>query len=104
VTPNLTNQLLLAAASLLTVVAIVDASIGRNWDLVVVAALVLVLQMALWLRLAWGRTAVPIRHDLARWLGERAVAGGEPVGRVAERAIGAYRIGLVGIEPDTDDG
>lgn len=101
-TPNLTNRLLLGAASILAVVAIVDAAIGREWDLVVVVALVLAVQIALWLRLSWGRTAVPIRHDLVRWLSDRAVAGGESVGHVAERAIGSYRLGLTGVEPKAD--
>ena len=102
-TANLTNKLLLGVAAILAVVAIVDSAIDRNWDMVVIATFVLVVQTALWLRMAWGRTVVPIRHDLARWLDDRAVAGGEPVGQVAERAIGAYRIGLLGIDPDAGD-
>ena len=64
-----------------------------------VFGLVLAVQVALWARLSWGRTSVPVRRDLVFWLRERAVAAGEPVEHVADRAIGAYRAGLVA-DPD----
>ena len=99
-TANLTIRLLLLATAILAAVGLLDAAIGREWDLVVVCALILAVQVALWARLSWGRTSVPVRRDLVHWLRERAVAGGEPVEHVADRAIAAYRAGLVG---DNDD-
>ncbi|MGI9576853.1 MAG: hypothetical protein ACR2OH_01490 [Microthrixaceae bacterium] len=98
-TANLSIRLLLVTTAVLAAVGLLDAAFGRNWDLVVVFCLVLVVQVALWARLSWGRTSVAVRRDLVFWLRERAVAGGESVEHVADRAIGAYRAGLVG-DPD----
>ena len=100
-TANLSIRLLLATTALLATVGILDAAISRKWDLVVVLALILAVQVAVWIRLWWGRTSVDIRPDLAHWLHDRAVDGGETVEHVADRANAAYRAGLV---DDPDDG
>ena len=94
-TANLSTRLLLATTAIFAAVGVLDAAISRKWDLVVVLALILAVQLALWIRLWWGRTSVDIRPDLAHWLHERAVAGGEPVEHVADRAPAASRAGLV---------
>jgi len=96
VVPNLSNKLILAAASAIAVVGLVDAAVAAAWDLVVLIGMILGLHVVLWIQLSWGRPAVPLRADLVRWLGDRAVAGGEPVERVADRAVAAYRVGLSG--------
>ena len=71
-TANLTIRLLLLATTILALVGLLDASIGREWDLVVVFSLILAVQLALWVRLSWGRTSVAVRRDLVHWLRERA--------------------------------
>jgi len=98
VIPSLSNKLILIAASLTAVVGVADAAVAGNWDLVAVLGIVLGLQVLLWIRISWGRPAVPLRADLVRWLGDRAVAGGEPLERVADRAVGAYRTGLTPLD------
>ena len=100
--PNLSNRLILGAASIVAVIGVIDSAIGRQWDLLVVFSLVLALQLLLWAHISWGRPAVPLRADLVRWMSDRAVAGGEPVGRVGDRAVAAYRAGLTGSDPDND--
>ena len=99
-TANLSIRLLLATTAILATVGILDADISRKWDLVFVLALILAVQVAVWIRLWWGRTSVDIRPDLAHWLHDRAVDGGETVEHVTDRAIAAYRAGLV---DDSDD-
>jgi len=101
-TPNLSNTLLLAAASIAAIIGIVDAAVELEWDLLVLFSIILGIHLVIWLHLSWGRPAVPLRADLVSWLRDRAVAGGEPVERVADRAVGAYRAGLTGRDTDTD--
>jgi hypothetical protein len=84
----------LIAAVSVTTVAGIDATIGRNWDLVVVIGLVLVLQVGALAKVSRGRPAVSLRGDLARWLEDRAAATGEPAEQIADRAVAAYRAGL----------
>jgi len=100
--PNMSNKLILAAASVVAVVGVVDGTISNDWDLVIILAMILGLQLLLWGHISWGRPAVPLRADLVAWLRDRAVTGGESLERVADRAVGAYRVGLTGHEPDQD--
>ncbi|MGI9604356.1 MAG: hypothetical protein ACR2QE_20925, partial [Acidimicrobiales bacterium] len=100
-TPNIRSRLLLAATAVVVVVGLADAAASGEWDLFGLLAIIVVLQGLIWLQLSWGRPAVPLRADLVSWLDDRAVAGGESVENVADRAIGAYRAGLTGVDPDT---
>jgi hypothetical protein len=94
VTPTDLNKLILALAVVVSVVGAIDAWVGESLDLVVVFALGGALQLALLLRLQGRRPAVPIRSDLVAWLRDRAAAGGEPIGAVADRCVAACRADL----------
>ena len=60
------------------------------------------LMVVLLFRTLSGRPAVPLRRDLVAWLDERAVSAGEPLERVADRAVSAYRAGLSVESTDID--
>jgi hypothetical protein len=94
--PTPTNRAVLALTAAVAGVGVVDASAGRNWDLVAVFALIGVLQLVLLMRLSGRRRAVPLRADLVRWLRDRAAVEGESAELIADRAVSAYRSDLVG--------
>jgi len=77
-------------------IGVLDASIGANWDLVVVFAIVAVLAAYGAARSTSRRPTVPIRSDLVAWMGARATSGGERVEDVADRAVALYRAGITG--------
>jgi hypothetical protein len=78
-------------------VGLVDVVRSGESDLVLVlTALLVVLAAALVLSLN-GRRAVQLRPDLAGWLRQQAAATGEPVERLADRCVAAYRAGLTGV-------
>ncbi|MGW5452809.1 hypothetical protein [Nocardia sp. NPDC003979] len=87
---------MMLAVGMLATVGLLDAATGRNWDLVAVFGVIVVLGLVAALRLPSRRRSVRIRGDLAQWLVLRAADGDEPVGRIADRAVAAYRCGLVG--------
>ena len=89
--PSLGSQLVLTVALLLTLVATIDAALGRHWDLVTLEGVVDVLLALLLVGTHWGRPGVPIRSDLVRWMRRRAVETGEPMGAIADRAVATYR-------------
>lgn len=89
--PSLGTQVVLAVALVLSVVATVDASVGRHWDLVVVTGAVDVVLALILASSRWGRPGVPIRSDLVRWLRRRAVETGEPLEAIVDRAVATYR-------------
>lgn len=88
-----TRMLAIAAASVIGV-AIVDSAVGRDWDLMVVASLALMLQLLTLVGLGRRRHQVPLRADLARWLEDRASLTGESVETIVDRAIAGYSAGL----------
>lgn len=94
--PTPTNRAVLVLTAAVALVGVVDAAVGRNWDLLAVFALIAVLQGVLLLRLSGRRRSVPLRADLARWLRDRAAAEGESAELIADRAVSAYRADLVG--------
>lgn len=100
--PTVTNRAVLLLTLVVAVVGAVDAAVGGVWDLFTVFSLVGVLQLVLLLRLSGRRPAVPVRADLVRWLRDRAAAEGETPERIIDRALGAYRAGMVGGSPDAD--
>lgn len=99
IVPTQRNRVLGALVAVIVIVALVDSVLSRNWDLVIVLAVALAVQLALIVSLHAPRPAVPLRGDLFRWLDERSAATGEPVEHIADRCIAAYRAGLTA-EPD----
>jgi hypothetical protein len=96
VLPTPTNRAVLWLTAAVAGVGVVDASVGQNWDLVAVFALIGVLQLVLLARLSGRRRSVPLRSDLVRWLRDRASAEGESAELLADRAVSAYRADLLG--------
>ncbi|MGY1616188.1 hypothetical protein ACI797_05530 [Geodermatophilus sp. SYSU D00691] len=86
--------LLQAAALVGVVVALVDTIRDSDPDLGLLLGAVLVLQLGALLAGARGRSAVALRPDLTAWLHRQAGATGEPVERLADRCVAAYRAGL----------
>jgi hypothetical protein len=92
--PTSLNRNVLMMTSLVLAVGVVDSVLSREWDLLAVFAAALALQLLLLARLSGRRPAVPLRRDLVVWLRDEAALTGEPMERVADRAIGAYRAGF----------
>ena len=89
--------LALVSASVLTIaVALVDVLQDGNTDLVILLTITLLLLLAAGAAVLRARSAVPLRPDLATWLRRQAASTGEPVGRMADRCVAAYRAGLTG--------
>ncbi len=86
---------LMITVGAISLIGLVDAAAGRNWDLVVVFGASIVFTAAAAVRLSGARRSIGLRDDLTRWLEDRAAAGDEPVERVADRAVAAYRLGLI---------
>jgi hypothetical protein len=84
-----------------SVVGMLDGARSEAWDQVGIFALIAVLAFVLLLRTTGRRPLVPVRGDLERWLAARAAMTGERVEDVTDRALAAYRAGIVGDE-DTD--
>jgi hypothetical protein len=76
-------------------VGLVDSAAGAQRDSAVLFALVALFGGILCIRTG-RRRRVTLRSDLARWVTLRANVGGEPVSRVVDRAVSAYRAQLVG--------
>jgi hypothetical protein len=87
--------LVVVLAAVVALVGLVDAVVGRTWDLVAVFALTLALQLVLLLHLQTGRAPLSVRRDLAAWVAERAVATGEPPEAVIDQCLASARAGLV---------
>lgn len=87
---------LMITVGVISLIGLIDAATGRNWDLVVVFGASVVFAAAAAVRLSGKRASIGIRDDLARWLQIRAAQGDEPVERVADRAVAAYRSALTG--------
>lgn len=76
-------------------VAMVDALRDTDTDLALLMGAVALVQVAALLSGVRGRSAVALRPDLTRWLHRQSAATGEPVERLADRCVAAYRAGLV---------
>lgn len=97
---RLPPELLLAVA--LSVVGAVDGLVDQAFDTTIVFVIVGALCLAGPLRAASGRDRVAVRADLAGWLEATAAEHGEQPGDLADRAIGAFRAGLVHDPRDGD--
>jgi hypothetical protein len=85
----------LTVAMLVAGVGLVDAVRHRDADMIVVFAALIVLHGVALLRLLRGRRGITLRPDLTSWLRRQSAATGEPVERLADRCVAAYRAGLV---------
>jgi hypothetical protein len=94
------TSVLLLVALVVTAVGLVDVLRTGESDLAIVLAVVLVLLAAALITAVQGRRAVELRPDLASWLHQQSAATGEPVERMADRCVAAYRAGLAGNRED----
>jgi hypothetical protein len=100
VVPTQRNKAVGALAAVAIAVALVDVVIAGAWDTAVVLGFALFTQLMLIVSLYAPRPTVSLRGDLYRWLDERASATGEPIERVTDRCVAAYRADLTA---GTDD-
>ncbi|SOC49585.1 hypothetical protein SAMN05660748_2313 [Blastococcus aggregatus] len=94
------TAVLLAVALLPAAVGLVDVLRDGTSDLVVVLAATLLLLAAALASAVRDRHVVQLRPDLAAWLSARSAATGEPVERLADRCVAAYRSALTGVPED----
>lgn len=99
--PDTRTRVLLFAIVVAALIGLIDAATAGTWDLVTVFALIAVSGAIAAIRHG-GRATLTIRRDLARWLAIRAADGGEPVGKIADRAVAAYRAGLTTAAEDRE--
>ena len=90
-TATLRHKVLVSLAAVAAVVGMIDAAMSGLWDLVAVFSLILGPLLGLLASLQWGRQVVPLRPDLAAWVRDRCALTGEPMARVAARAVAAQR-------------
>lgn len=95
------TRTLLTTSSAVTTIATVDAAFGRDWDVVTVTALALILQVVALIGLGRRNSKVGLRPDLARWLHDRAAMNGESVEVIADRAVSSFRADLEVQPPET---
>ena len=91
----MTPVLALVVALVVAGAGLVDAVRDQHTDAVVVLAALVALQSIALLWLDRSRRGIALRPDLAAWLRQQAGATGEPVERLADRCVAAYRAGLV---------
>jgi hypothetical protein len=89
------RRTLLVVIAVLLVAGGVDAAIEGNWDSVACFALALIGITLLASEHLGQRRSITLRSDLAEWLADRAAAGDEPMTHTADRAVAAFRAGLV---------
>jgi membrane protein implicated in regulation of membrane protease activity len=97
-TSGTVNRVLVLAVLVVGLVGLLDAAIGRTWDLTVLFAVVAVLASVLLLRGLGDRRTVDLRADLAAALTGRSRRTGEPVDQVVDRAVATYLAALA--DPD----
>lgn len=88
------NKVVGAISAVTITVALVDVVVAGTWDTAVVLGFALLLQLLLIVSLYAPRPTVSLRGDLYRWLDERAGATGEPIERITDRCVAAYRANL----------
>ena len=90
----LRTAVLLVVALVATTVGLVDVVRDGDSDLTVLVTGLLLLQVAALATALLGHRGVRLRPDLTAWLARQAAATGEPVERLADRCVAAYRAGL----------
>ena len=84
-------KLLVIVAGVVATIGAIDAAISSEWDLFVLFTIIAGVVLALGFRLQSRRPEVPIRRDLVHWLGDRALASGESMSVVTDRAISTFQ-------------
>jgi hypothetical protein len=95
----LRTAVLLVIALVVTAVGLVDVVRDGNSDLTLLFIGLLLLQAAALVTAALGHRGVRLRPDLTAWLTRQAAATGEPIERLADRCVAAYRAGLTDDRP-----
>jgi hypothetical protein len=98
-TPTMFTRTTMVVMIAVALVGAFGAARSGSWDLAGVFVALVALTMLLLLRTSAVRPLVPVRADLVRWLARRSAQSGERPQDLADRAIAAYRSGLVGEEP-----
>ena len=101
--PTVVTRVTLIAMAAVAGIGAIDAATAGSWDQVALFGLLLAATVTLLVRTTVRRPLLPIRADLFRWLARRAAVTGERTEHLADRAISAYRAGLVGDEPVPND-
>ena len=107
--PTVLTWALVAAVIVVAGVGAVDTARSSQGDLFACFVALGLIGVVLAVRLVVGRPTITLRADLVRWLAARSQLSGEPLARVADRAVATYRASLEGSEldapPDSrDDG
>lgn len=97
---RLPPELFLAGA--VAAVGAVDAAVGADHDLLVLFVAIAALCLVAIARAARTGTGLRLRPDIDRWLALTAAEQGERPADLADRAIGAFRAGLVHDPTDLD--
>ena len=90
----LSTAVLLVIALIATAVGLVDVVRDGDDDLATVFIGLLLVQAVALATAIRGHRGVRLRPDLTTWLTRQATATGEPVERLADRCVAAYRAGL----------
>ncbi|KGN40705.1 hypothetical protein [Knoellia aerolata] len=98
------ERVLLLTIAGVAAVGLVDAALVREPDLVVLFAGVVVLCFVWFLLVPPSRRRLTTRADLFAWLQARSDLTGEPVGRIADRALATYRRQLEGVGTQPQSG
>ena len=101
--PTVVTRITLIAMAAVAVIGAIDAAAAGSWDQVALFGLLLAATVILLARTTVRRPLLPVRADLFRWLARRAAVTGERTEHLADRAISAYRAGLVDEGPAADD-
>ena len=91
---GLSNRFLLSISLVVSGVGVLDSFIGGQWDLLLVFALSITLQLVLWFRQRANRVPVTLRPDLSHWIENRSQRTGEAFDDVLDRSVAWYQHGL----------
>lgn len=86
----------LVGAVVSSAVGALAAALDGNWDLSVLFGVVLLSQAGIAGALLGRRRMTTLRVDLAQWADQRSALTGEPIGRIVDRCVAAYRDALLG--------
>jgi hypothetical protein len=100
VKPTLLTWALVAAVIVVAGVGAVDTARSSQGDLFACFVVLGLIGVVLAVRLVVGRPTITLRADLVRWLAARSQLSGEPLARVADRAVATYRASLEGSDLD----
>lgn len=105
---SVTDRVLLLAVALVALAGVFDAIIIRQYELILLFAVILGMAFVLLARSFSKRRALRVRADLAKWLIRRSNLTGESAEQIADRALATYRLQLgeelqLSEEPDAPD-